>query len=176
MGLVNIVSKMFGNYGVIRRLWLTLIVVFISGCLGKSTEKRPEVVTLTDNNFRNLVIKQSGPVLVYFSTDPAQVNVIKTNFDQLFHDNNEFVRFGYYQQSLDVANKYNVKQLPAVNYYFDGILVDQLASLPTNNESMMDLHRDIELWFYETVLSEPDSEKQFNYVFKGGHKLNFHPY
>ena len=161
---------------VIRGIWLILIAIIVSGCLAKTAEKGPEVMMLTDNNYRNLVIKQSGPVLVYFSDDYSQLNVIKSNFDKLFDDNNEVVKFGQYQQRSISSDKYKVKQLPAINYYFDGILVDQLASLPSNSESQMDLHRDMELWFYETVLSHPNAEKQFNYVFNGGHKLNFYPY
>ena len=160
----------------IRGLVISLSLLFIAGCINKPIEQGPEITKLTHNNFRNLVTKHEGAVLVYFSQHFSDKNIIKSEFEDLFEENNDLVEFGQFEVNSDDVSQYQVTKFPAVNYYYNGRLVDQLASVPVNIESQLELAKDMQLWFYETVLTIPGTEKQFTYVFNGGHQLDFHPY
>ena len=93
-------------------------------------------VTVTDNNFRELVLKSDKPVLLDFWAEwCAPCRMIAPFVEQLAteYEGKALVGKVNIEQSPDITEAYGIRNIPTVVYFKEGLMVDKHVGAASKN-------------------------------------------
>jgi thioredoxin 1 len=104
----------------------------------------PNIVTLTDTNFEQEVLKSPVPVLVDFWAEwCGPCKMISPIIDDLASDFDGKVKFGKVNvdEAQELAAQYGIRAVPTILIFHAGEVVDQLVGLRSKRDLKISLEK-----------------------------------